>query len=88
MSLNDQDVETKTNRASHLSSLSDPRRIRIRPRVMRQVRRFVRKPLVARRSRKSRQSRRKRQKGRYLKNKGFKVSGNYSGTDHKGTRKV
>lgn len=65
MSLNDRDLETKTNRASQLKSLSDPqRRVRIRPRVMRQVRRSVRKPLMARRLRKSPQSRRKGQKGR------------------------
>lgn len=61
----DQDVETKTNPAGQIKSLSDPRRrIRIRPRVMRQVRRFVRKPLMARRLRKSPQSGRKSQKGR------------------------
>ena len=64
MRLNDQDAEAKSNRAGQIKILSDPRRIRIRPRVMRQVRRFVRKPLAARRSRKSRQSQRKSQNGR------------------------
>lgn len=64
VSLNDQDAEAKSYRAGQLKILSDPRRIRIRPRVMRQVRRFVRKPLEARRRRKSRQSRRKSQNGR------------------------
>ena len=54
MIVNDQDVETKAIPASQIKSLSDPRRrIRIRPRMMRQVRRFVRKPLIARRYRKS-----------------------------------
>ena len=45
--------------------MSDPRgRIRIGRRVMRQVHRFVRKPLMARRHRKSPQSGGKSQKGR------------------------
>ena len=65
MIVNDQDVETKTIPPSQINSLSDPRRrIRIRPRVMRQVHRFVRKPLMARRHRKSRQSGGKSRKGR------------------------
>ena len=46
MIVNYQDVETKAIPASQIKSLSDPRRrIRIRPRVMRQVRRFVRNHL-------------------------------------------
>ena len=65
MTVNDQYVETKTIPPSQIKRLSDPRRrIRIRPRVMRQVHRFVRKPLMARRHRKSRQSGGKSQKGR------------------------
>ena len=65
MIVNEQYVETKTIPAGQIKSLSDPRRrIRIRPRVMRQVQRFVRKPLMARRRRKSRQSGGKSQKGR------------------------
>ena len=65
MIVNDQYVETKTIKPSQIKNLSDPRRrIRIRPRVMRQVHRFVRKPLMARRHRKSRRSGGKSQKGR------------------------
>ena len=65
MTVNDQYVETKTIPPSQIKSLSDPRRrIRIRPRVMRQVHRFVRKPLMARRHRKSRRSGGKSQMGR------------------------
>ena len=65
MIVNDQYVETKTIKPSQIKNLSDPRRrIRIRPRVMRQVHRFVRKPLMARRHRKSRRYGGKSQKGR------------------------
>ena len=65
MIVNHQHVETKTIPASQIKSLSDPRRrIRIRPRVMRQVHRFVRKPLMARRHRKFPQSGGKSQQGR------------------------
>ena len=65
MTVNDQYVETKTIPPSQIKSLSDPRRrIRIRPRVMRQVHRFVRKPLMARRHRKFPQSGGKSQQGR------------------------
>ena len=66
MIVNDQYVATvKSIPSSQIKTLSDPRRrIRIRPRVMRQVHRFVRKPLMARRHRKSPQSGSKSQKGR------------------------
>ena len=65
MIVNDQYVERKTIPVSQIKSLSDPRRrIRIRPRVMRQVHRFVRKPLMARRHRKFPQSGGKSQQGR------------------------
>lgn len=65
MDLNDHDDDTKKYLPGQLKILSDPRRrIRIRPRVIRQVRRFVRKPLILRRLRRSTQYRHRGQKGR------------------------